>query len=688
MTHVHLQFFYMSEQNYLSTDPSATLTGKSHITVEWTNQHGCGGNEHTDPQIDNCDIIMQYMCFPEPTTDSASTSPYYPFSVWNNVRYDCTMECFAPRPDNPSCTLPSPACTLLPIQGAVDCALAGGLWLSAQVNDQYNCPHSCVGDETAGSAAACTGAWQNAPRRTNGGEPWPRLRDGTTTDRQTYTPPTNGQFSEQDRYNREWNNGAATVTGNGDVRLDRGLHEDWEWYDECFRRERNHGIFTADQNLQDNNLGYSSAIFTRQNPNGNRNGYECPEERDYYPYWHPSPWTDVAVLTDRTDHCEFYQTESQNVKGKNLCRNTANCPNCIRYNNEGDCRKYGGRWVEVGAYNVPPPICQLAPWTRDNHNGNTIGGDASRFNWTIPYLAYGSHTTNFKCVFRLRYNISTDDYDAWRVNASFNNNDAQGVRSPVQNNPTVNIGANLQGLRLAINTAQYGRTFQDRSHVFTLKPRPYSKTLDPNFFTNKDIYNINVRGKRGNIVQVYPAVEYDFIPNQLTINDQDLVHFQWTGSNTHNNGHPGGDGQTGDAGEGREGTDRHNVVELDPFNFAHSFPQTWEQNSLFRNMKTAFSEYYPNDVPIGDWRLNWALRMATVGYYSSFNGTNSDGSPDPASFKDQGNTLNPLLNNARASYEGGVFQFMVGSYNYMCTRNNNFSNRDQKGHILVKQYGS
>jgi hypothetical protein len=69
-------------------------------------------------------------------------------------------------------------------------------------------------------------------------------------------------------------------------------------------------------------------------------------------------------------------------------------------------------------------------------------------------------------------------------------------------------------------------------------------------------------GKRGNIVQTYPAVEYDFLPDRLTASPADLIHIQWTGSNTHNNGGGGGDGQAGDAGQGTTGTDRHNFVQL------------------------------------------------------------------------------------------------------------------------------
>ena len=47
-----------------------------------------------------------------------------------------------------------------------------------------------------------------------------------------------------------------------------------------------------------------------------------------------------------------------------------------------------------------------------------------------------------------------------------------GTESPVQQNPAVDIGALNIPMRLAINTAQYGRIFEDRSHVFQILPRP------------------------------------------------------------------------------------------------------------------------------------------------------------------------------------------------------------------------
>ena len=103
------------------------------------------------------------------------------------------------------------------------------------------------------------------------------------------------------------------------------------------------GLFIADQNLRrSGNQRFSSAIYTRQNPNGNRRGYECPEERDYYPYWHPTPWRDIAVLADDASHCEMFRRESNNRKPKGMCQelhtDTNNSPKYWSiYNNKADC---------------------------------------------------------------------------------------------------------------------------------------------------------------------------------------------------------------------------------------------------------------------------------------------------------------------------------------------------------------
>jgi hypothetical protein len=57
----------------------------------------------------------------------------------------------------------------------------------------------------------------------------------------------------------------------------------------------------------------------------------------------------------------------------------------------------------------------------------------------------------------------------------------------------------------------------------------------------------------GNIVQTFPAHEYDFWPKRLKVQNGEYIHFQWTGSN--NNG-------DNNAGRGKAGTDRHNVLLL------------------------------------------------------------------------------------------------------------------------------
>ena len=58
-----------------------------------------------------------------------------------------------------------------------------------------------------------------------------------------------------------------------------------------------------------------------------------------------------------------------------------------------------------------------------------------------------------------------------------------------------------------------------RSHTFAVRQRPSD-------LQNVKIHNLNVRGKRGNIVQVYPGVEYDFVPNTMRVKNGDYIHFQ------------------------------------------------------------------------------------------------------------------------------------------------------------------
>ena len=308
-------------------------------------------------------------------------------------------------------------------------------------------------------------------------------------------------------------------------RIEYGQHETYLYYQKCSQRERNKGLFTADQ-LDPNNQGTNSAIFTRQNANGQRYGFECPEERDHYPYWHPSPWIDIAVMTTDLSRCAWYQNESFNVQPKSEC-------SIPMYNNRADCLSVNGTWVG-SSFGLPPPQCLPSCWSRDNYlgNTNTTYAEMCRFPITLPT------TPSNKCVLRMRYNISSADFDGWSVDYR-NNTNPRGPNPLVAANYTsgsgvvywkqnqqVDIGIGVK-LQMNVNTNQFSRVFQDRSFVFSIIPRTSN-------MTKAYIHNLNVRGKRGNIVQVYPAIEYDFIPNILNAMNGDYVHIQWTGSNTNN----------------------------------------------------------------------------------------------------------------------------------------------------------
>lgn len=411
-----------------------------------------------------------------------------------------------------------------------------------------------------------------------------------------------------------------------------GMHESYQYYQDCKARERNKGLFLADQRL-----GQNTARFTRQNPGGGRSGFECPEERDYYPYWHPTPWKDIAVLTSDVGRCDYYKSNSENKKGRGYCT-------IPKWNNMTACLAAGGQWLESSPYsNIPNVDCKEAPLTRDNHLGNTPQGYASTYNWTIPDDA------NENCVLRIRYNISTGDYDGWNTYAG------NVSLSPVTQDPYVPFDFNTdfstaQNLSLAIDTAQYGRTFQDRSYVFAIRQRPSGIN------SNEKIFNFNVRGKRGNIVQVYPAVEYDFVPVSLNVRPNDHIHFQWTGSDFNPQNYDG---------EGTAGTDRSNLVQIESLD--KNYPLPLGHGNQFLSNDDAFLFAHLNQQ-----------NCLTLAQLIAKHGKDKNGIE-----RDPQNCMK--LNAASRYFDGGLIQVgptQTGQFYFMSSRNNNFSNRSQKAMIV------
>eukprot|EP01095_Lingulamoeba_sp_RSL-Kostka_P009976 TRINITY_DN34_c1_g1_i1.p1 TRINITY_DN34_c1_g1~~TRINITY_DN34_c1_g1_i1.p1 ORF type:complete len:613 (-),score=261.56 TRINITY_DN34_c1_g1_i1:227-2065(-) len=454
----------------------------------------------------------------------------------------------------------------------------------------------------------------------------PEVRDGTTTD----TIPDNaGEYNEQVS--------PDPLTGEEGPVYKYGMHESFQYYQDCKERERNKGLFTADQNMNNRN----SARHTRQDNNGNRNGFECPEERDYYPYWHPTPWKDIAILVSNTSRCEFFKNQSQNVRDKNFCSN-------MEFNNQIACENNNGVWETQPSWGIDPPICEQAQWTRTNHLGNSAKHDfhegyASSFNWTIP------ETPEENCVLRLRYNISTTDYEGWTtpfVDHRWNGDDL----SPIKQDEIVPYFGH--DYEMALNTDQLGRTFQDRSHIFHIRERP--RDIPDEAL----IWNVGVRGKRGNIVQVYPAVEYDFVPNLLHVSVGDYIHYQWTGCDTNPNNNDG---------EGTQATDRSNIAQMRLMGDNYPTDKPDIRNQMF-------------DSDEVQTRMAFIDQVNCLSYEALREKNNNN---QNAIEQDIQNCMK--LNAAPTPYfDGGIMRLnRTGTFYFFCTRNNNFSNRSQKATLVV-----
>jgi len=366
-------------------------------------------------------------------------------------------------------------------------------------------------------------------------------------------------------------------------------------------------------------------------------------------------------MTSDTSFCSFYKKNSQNVLAKGYCVDQAADDTVqTQENNPQDCDDNGHTWKMQPSWGISAPDCVQVPWSRENHLGNGIDGFANLYNMTIPKGEDCVDTDNCVCVIRLRYNISTVEEGYPSMSnpdtgfVDYNNN---GDNSTITQNLVIedSQGTNGSDIKLAVDTTQFGRTFQDRSHVFGIKSRPKGVT------SANRIFNLNVKGKRGNIVQTYPSTEYDYIPQYLYTRVGDYIHFQWTGCDTN---------PAGNAGEGTDGTDRTNLVQISHASASMPVSDSW----ISANPKKVF---------LRDPALR--LRFATIDQTDcltrsellSQNGNN-------AANAEQDTRNCGKLNQAEPYFNGGLVKMNhTGTYHFMNTRNHNFSNRDQKGIIYV-----
>jgi len=359
----------------------------------------------------------------------------------------------------------------------------------------------------------------------------------------------------------------------------------------------------------------------------------------------------------------------------------------------------GGFWFQAPPLGGDKPHCENVVSTRPNLLGSSDQtGYIPNWLWKIPNVSTKSAKNadaGLLCVLRLRYNISSMDIPFDLDIGNNNNNDEDKVTGP-NTNPSIQpfdvfdsttiphsdmMGA--YNLTLRVNTNQYGRTFQDRSYTFYIRSRA-SNMITPGSQpgSKSRIVNLNVRGKRGNIVQAYPAVEYDFVPQKVSIGQDEFLHLQWTGSDYNPNRQPnnaeGGPEDLANAGNYR--ADRSNLVQLSKNKAGADMPTPREGSGVsvdksFFSVSQASRMAFLGQDPEVDCD-NWELLLS-----------NNNNDADEANL-DRRNCYK--LNAQKDPYfDGGLVRVAasVGTYHMFSTRNNNFSNRSQKMIIGVYPTG-
>ena len=216
---------------------------------------------------------------------------------------------------------------------------------------------------------------------------------------------------------------------------------------------------------------------------------------------------------------------------------------------------------------------------------------------------------------------------------------------------------------------------------------------------------------------MYPSVEYDFVPNSLALNTNDMVHFQWTGSdynprrgcNDATGGPPDLNTYFTDATANQNPrADRSNVVFT--YHMGNNVPKDYTGYHVADNL--TYSEKLPianatvlENVPCYEeghshdiaqacyesvMRLAYLSQQTDSGSLLLREGNNCMTTTELDTYLDQDiadfHPLNCAKLNAKpySYFDGGVMIMRKsGWFPYFSSRNNNFSNRQQIGIICV-----
>ncbi|MES1907661.1 MAG: hypothetical protein MHM6MM_000737 [Cercozoa sp. M6MM] len=677
-----------------TSGPLDTFYVGERVWLEWTNQHGCGPHSNT-----YCDIIVQYMCDAEnpqirdgyPTGDMANfddTYPEYQYRQFqfNNDRDGTQRIRYATKNDNDGRTDTKTNSRNSENTATVlaDCGLTNG-----DFTDPLDALHQYFYSATPAMVEECRNTVSNE----------------------------------------------CTLVRCG---IEYGVHESYEHYFRCSHTQRNLGLWWADRSRRD-----YAAVYTRQNNNGNRHAFECPEERDYYPYWRGSPWRDIVIMPGHIEECDYYVKESQNVKSRYRCSCDENgddfseaSKECrlrmaqkLRGTNQGtnydgayvmpitkeECTAIEGFWLPEESFGLDEPDCMVHPLSRDNHLGNAffvdVNGKAEDIDdqgppatagywWEVP-----EDMADKNCILRIRYNITTGDVphkahipikgkedEAFIWDKSKNCKGGE-PNCPVYQDPYVRVDDSLPRISVALNTNQIGRVFQDRSHIFQVKSR---NKADKKCRSGK-LWSLSCRGRRGNIVQAYPSVEYDFTPNPLYVGQDECIHIHFSNKMFNQN-----NGRNNAAGF--RYSDAQNILQLQ--DLLGNIPVKLSDSTLFPELKDAQMAAFGSRDPHADLgeelmfedmpqELQNAITNNNIGQIKAAL-SNNPSIMEQYKCLDLSRASNdaaeefPYWNCGKLNQRPAVFEMFLkvdnhktGEYYYASTRNNNFSNRSQKGQIVV-----